>query len=297
MLYHITNKSSIGASRERDITMAFYITLVAAASLRASAGQPVPVPDKTVVLTFDDAVRSHLDLVAPLLKESGFGATFFITGQWMDDPEHFLTWEDVAKLHEMGFEIGNHTRTHGHFNDPSDAARLDQELAWVEEKLARVGVPKPVSFAWPGNAFGPETVRVLEARGYRFARRGMQPEVPYGAIQPGPLFDPRAHHPLLIPTAGDAYPDWTLEAFKTVVDRAKDGRIAVVQFHGVPDVVHPWVHTPPERFRQYVDYLKQGGFHVIALRDVARYVSKEEASQDPLLTTRYPDDRPAPANK
>ena len=32
------------------------------------------IPDKLVVLTFDDAVKSHRTFVAPLLKELGFGA-------------------------------------------------------------------------------------------------------------------------------------------------------------------------------------------------------------------------------
>ena len=35
-----------------------------------------PIPDKTVVLTFDDGCLSHFDFVAPLLKKHGFGATF-----------------------------------------------------------------------------------------------------------------------------------------------------------------------------------------------------------------------------
>ena len=33
---------------------------------------------RTVILTFDDAVISQYENVAPLLKELGFGATFFI---------------------------------------------------------------------------------------------------------------------------------------------------------------------------------------------------------------------------
>jgi peptidoglycan/xylan/chitin deacetylase (PgdA/CDA1 family) len=37
------------------------------------------VPDKLVVLTFDDSVASHYTVVRPLLKRYGFGATFFIT--------------------------------------------------------------------------------------------------------------------------------------------------------------------------------------------------------------------------
>ena len=49
------------------------------------------------------------------------------------------------------------------------------------------------------------------------ARRGMQPEVAYGKLEAGPTFDATHHHPLLVPSTGDAYPNWTLEHFKKVV--------------------------------------------------------------------------------
>lgn len=252
----------------------------------ASASESIP--PKTVVLTFDDAVKSQLEVVAPLLKEYGFGATFFVSHAWMNDREHFMSWEEVARLYQMGFEIGNHSWTHVGFNTPRTAARLAGELALVENELAKVGVPKPISFAWPGNAFGPDSLAVLERAGYRLARRGMQPEAPYGSLELGALFDPARHHPLCIPTAGDAYPNWTLEHFKQVVDRATTGRVAVVQFHGVPDAAHPWVNTPQERFRQYMGYLKQGGFHVIALRDLLPYLPQKPAENDPMVRTEYP---------
>ncbi len=35
----------------------------------------IKVPDKIVVLTFDDAAASHARFVAPILKKYGFGAT------------------------------------------------------------------------------------------------------------------------------------------------------------------------------------------------------------------------------
>jgi peptidoglycan/xylan/chitin deacetylase (PgdA/CDA1 family) len=261
------------------------VAVVLTVTVQATAA---PAPDKTVVLTFDDAVKSHLTAVAPILKEYGFGATFFITHRWMDDTDHFMTWKDVAEVHRMGFEIGNHSWTHRGFNSPATASRLEGELALVENELAKVDVPKPVSFAWPGNSFGPEALDVLKRAGYRYARRGMQPEVLYGQIRLGPMFDPAKHHPLVIPSAGDAYPDWDLDHFKTVVDRARNGKIAVVQFHGVPDVAHPWVHTPVERFREYMSYLNKGGFKVIPLRDVGAYLPEEGAHDDPMVRTHYP---------
>ena len=114
------------------------VTALAALDLARSLGQGetpplappnLPIPDKTVVLTFDDAVKSHRTFVAPLLKELGFRATFFVTHRWMGEPENFMTWQEIAELHQMGFEIGNHTWTHNDFSSPRNAALLDGELA------------------------------------------------------------------------------------------------------------------------------------------------------------------------
>src|SRR5436853_303369 len=73
-----------------------------------------PIPDRLVVLTFDDASRSHYAVARPLLKKYGFGATFFVT-EGFDFPTNkrdFMTWEEIAQLHRDGFEIGNHTLDH-----------------------------------------------------------------------------------------------------------------------------------------------------------------------------------------
>jgi peptidoglycan/xylan/chitin deacetylase (PgdA/CDA1 family) len=252
-----------------------------------SQGWPAErVPDKTVVLTLDDAVKSQIEFVAPLLEQLGFKATFFISQEWMNDKEHFLSWDDVADLHRRGFEIGNHTWTHAVFDKADQAPKLGGELQMVDDALARVGVPKPISFGWPGDNFGPEALEQLRLLGIRLARRGMQPEVPYGEVQVGPLLDVTRNDPLLIPTTGDAYPDWSLEHFKEVVAGAKNGKVAVLQFHGVPDIVHPWVNTPPEMFRKYMLYLKQNGYHVIALRDLVPYYDWSHLPGDPMVKER-----------
>ena len=257
--------------------------LAVAAMLRP----PSRIPDRLVVLTFDDAVKSHRTVVAPLLHELGFQATFFVTHRWMDDPEYFMSWQDIAGIHQMGFEIGNHSWTHGDFSVPRNAARLAGELALVEGELKKAGVPRPVSFAYSGNFFGPEALAVLEKAGYRWARRGEMPEQEYGKVIVGPAYDPARHHPLLIPTTGDAYPDWTFEHFQKVAAEARDGRIVVFQFHGVPDIKHPWVHTPPESFRRYMKYLKDNNFVTLAMRDLESYIDRSTSPADPMLVKRY----------
>jgi peptidoglycan/xylan/chitin deacetylase (PgdA/CDA1 family) len=256
----------------------------------AASAVAEPVPDKLVVLTFDDAVKSHRTFVAPLLEKLGFGASFFVTHRWMDDRPNFMTWEEISEIHRMGFEIGNHSWTHDSFSIPRNAARLRGELALVENALAKVGVPRPISFAHCGNGFGPEAVAALATAGYKLARRGITPEVPYeyGLNQMGPVFDPARHHPLLIPFTGISDAAWTVQFFQQVVDHAKDGKIIVLQYHGVPDLAHPWCHTAPEKFEACMRYLKDRQFRVIALRDVQRYINLEHPPADPVLKARFP---------
>ncbi len=245
------------------------------------------VPEKRAVLTFDDAVKSHRTFVAPLLKELEFRATFFVTHRWMADSKNFMTWEDIAEIHQMGFEIGNHSWTHADFSSPRNAARLAGELALVENELRKVKVPKPVTFAWCGNSFGPEAVAVLRECGYKLARRGGAPEVEYGKLVTGPALDVGKHHPLLIPTTGDGYPDWTFEHFLKVIAEAREDRIVVLQFHGVPDSAHPWVHTPPEMFRRYMAHLKDNGYRTLSLSDLTSLYDWTRLPQDPKLQARH----------
>ena len=55
--------------------------------------------------------------------------------------------------------------------------------------------------------------------------------------------------------------------------QAKDGNITILTFHGVPDIEHPWVHTEPKQFEDYMAYLYENDYKVIALRDLVDYVN------------------------
>lgn len=234
------------------------LTALIATSLHAAE----PVPDKLVALTFDDSVASHATFVGPLLKKHGFGATFFITEgfEFLTDKTHYMTWEQIQKLHADGFEIGNHTRRHAAApRQPPEQLLADVE--YIEQQCAKFGLPKPVSFCYPGYATSDAVAKLLHERGYRFARAG-------GAR----AFDPTKDNPLLLPQAFDGKPDSTLEQFKTAVAQARDGKIAVMTFHGVPDIKHPWVNTTPEKFEAYLRHLKETGCKVVALRDLVKYL-------------------------
>jgi peptidoglycan/xylan/chitin deacetylase (PgdA/CDA1 family) len=251
-------------------------------STRVAAAELERIPDKLVVLTFDDSVASHYSVVRPLLRRYGFGATFFITEgfNFLTNKKDYMTWEQIAELHRDGFEIGNHTRDHMPVT-LANLGRLRAQVETINAQCAAHGIPRPVSFAYPGNGITPDALGELAALGFRFARRGGEPERSY-AGGGGVAYEPGRDHPLLIPSAGDARPAWTLDDFKRAVAQARDGRIAVLQFHGVPDNEHPWVHTPPALFEQYLQHLRDEGCRVIALRELARYVDPAVVPANPM---------------
>lgn len=279
---YLYNNPLTKAMRGSGVACAVLLVLgyLAPSLSRADVSQ-VPIPDRLVVLTLDDSVKSHFTVAAPILKQYGFSATFFITEgfTFKTNKRDYMTWEEIKEIDRQGFEIGNHTRDHiGIKADNVD--KLEEQLRGIDEGCASMGVKKPISFAWPGNHFAIEALPALRKHGIVFARRGGKPEFAYDDGR-GVAYEPGVDDPLLIPTTGDARPKWTLDDLIRAVSQAHDGRIAVLQFHGVPEGEHPWVHTSRQHFEEYMKYLHDHGYKVIALRDLARYVDPQALPADP----------------
>lgn len=227
-----------------------------------------PIPDKLVVLTFDDGVSTHATYVAPLLKKYGFGGTFLVCEFPPDfaDKHKYMSWEQIRGLHDLGFEVANHTGRHTHLNEvgPEETTR---ELEYIEDRCAQYGISPPETFAYPAYFTSPEAVSVLEKKGYTFARIGG--ERPY---------DPEVDHPYFIPsysTTGD-----NKERIISALQEARNGKIVVLTVHGVPDYAHDWVTTPPALFEEYLQYLHDNQYQVIGLADLEAYIDPIRAREE-----------------
>jgi biofilm PGA synthesis lipoprotein PgaB len=81
-----------------------------------------PLPDKPVVITFDDGLRSFYTHVYPLLKLFGYPAVVSLVTDWIEGDAQvvqagrtltradFMTWEQIAELRASGLvEIASHS--------------------------------------------------------------------------------------------------------------------------------------------------------------------------------------------
>ena len=212
-----------------------------------------PIPDKLVVLTFDDGCKSHFTVVRPILKKHQFGATFFITEgfDFRTNKTQYMSWEEIAQLHREGFEIGNHTRDHMALgqgdSEKADALleRIKKQLESISQRCREHDIPRPITFAYPGNGIDFEALPILKELDIQFARRGGAPEYPYEEGK-GVAYEPGLDHPLLIPSAGDARPNWELANFKRAVDLCDSAALRYFSFTVSPTWLMRGSTRPPQ---------------------------------------------------
>lgn len=112
-----------------------------------------PIEDansKVVLLTFDDAPDKHALDMAKTLKELDAPAIFFVNGHFIDSDEKKAI---LKEIHDMGFAIGNHTKTHADLQQLSEAEQKEEILS-VSDTVEEVIGERPVFFRAP---FGQNT--------------------------------------------------------------------------------------------------------------------------------------------
>jgi len=141
-------------------------------------------PDRAVALTFDDGCESDATVAAPLLRELGFPAAFFVNPTLVGQ-EGRVSWPQLREMATQGFLIGSHGLDHALFDDLPDK-ELERQIAEsklrLEEQLAR-----PVeALSLPGGSGGTRALRFARKAGYRQVL-GSRPAPVRGSAGPGIL--------------------------------------------------------------------------------------------------------------
>jgi peptidoglycan/xylan/chitin deacetylase (PgdA/CDA1 family) len=120
------------------------------------------LPEKAVVLTFDDGYRTLMDFAVPVLEQYGYTGTVFVVTQLMDEGfPQYLTWAQAETLAAKGWMIEPHTKTHDQLAGRGREFQLYQMLGSLQTVEAHIG-RAPRFFAYPSGQYDDLSVQIAK---------------------------------------------------------------------------------------------------------------------------------------
>lgn len=180
LMYHYVEEPPPGADRfRRDLTVrpealeaqlqylaeAGYHTITLA-DLYLYLTQGQPLPEKPIILTFDDGYRNAYTIVFPFLQKYGLVGTFFVlaTPAHVGDP-NYLDWAMMKEMADAGMEVQGHGRDHVDLRGRSYEFLVYQILGIKEAVEYHTGHPVRF-FCYPSGEYDRNTVAVVRSAGY-----------------------------------------------------------------------------------------------------------------------------------
>src|SRR5258708_31037946 len=117
-----------------------------------------------VCITFDDGCETDLLAAAPLLREFGFNATFYLTAGFLGTPG-YLSARQLRHLDAQGFQIGCHSMTHPYLSDLTEP-ELKREVVDAKLQIEAI-VGRPIEhFSCPVGRYDRRTLQMARLPGF-----------------------------------------------------------------------------------------------------------------------------------
>jgi peptidoglycan/xylan/chitin deacetylase (PgdA/CDA1 family) len=131
-----------------------------------SVGEAIRFPgEPSVCITFDDGCETDRIAAAPVLREFGLRATFYLTAGFLNTPG-YLSSEQIGELDALGFEIGCHSMTHPYLSDLSDS-ELSREIVDAKLRIEQIVGHAIEHFSCPGGRYDRRTLEMARRAGFR----------------------------------------------------------------------------------------------------------------------------------
>lgn len=126
-----------------------------------------PLPEKPVMLTFDDADLDQYTVAYPEMKKYGFKGVLFIMTVALGKPR-YMSKDQLKELSDQGHILGSHTWDHKNVKK-YEAADWPIQIDKPSKLLESIS-GKPVEyFAYPFGLWNPEAIPFLKERGFKAA--------------------------------------------------------------------------------------------------------------------------------
>ncbi|MFC2337823.1 MAG: polysaccharide deacetylase family protein [Negativicutes bacterium] len=157
------------AAQLDELSARGYTTISLLDFLRAKKGKQ-KLPDKPVILTFDDGYLDNYTDMLPLLEARGMKATVFMVTNDIGLPG-YLTWDALRDMQERGIEIGSHTANHLPLTGmpPSEA---EKEVKLSKLLLEWNGIRTVFGFSYPNGSYAEYISAILKRNEYLAAVTG-----------------------------------------------------------------------------------------------------------------------------
>lgn len=126
------------------------------------------LPEKPVILTFDDGRESQYLNAYPLLKKYNLKAVFYVFTNAINRKDYF-TWDQLKELRDNNMEIGDHTRFHW-FLTKQTPDILQKEIIDTKKLLEDNLNIKVLSFAYPFGLYNDEVISYVTQGNFMYAR-------------------------------------------------------------------------------------------------------------------------------
>lgn len=126
------------------------------------------LPEKPVVLTFDDGYRDFYTDAYPILKKYQVKATAYVISGLLHDQNYMTPMQVTEIAHEGLVEIGAHTVDHPWLKNQS-TEYVKYEVEESKKELEKLTGHPVISFAYPYGAFDLQAIEAVKKAGYTSA--------------------------------------------------------------------------------------------------------------------------------